>query len=173
MHSTATDRPCSSAPASETTSTDIKVCSPAGPVHSLPSSVGSSPQQLHCILAASPLGCEPGPPLPLHCPSDSAISHGQRTVSSEPGCNKGIIKGRSSRHQNSTELSHWVIAITALLQTWVCFAILPPHSKWICWVIVRKRKRQWPILRPSDLGTKREKILLHCFPLVFLNKNNV
>lgn len=43
-NSTVTDRPCSSAPASETTSTDIKVCFPAGPVQSLPSSVGASPQ---------------------------------------------------------------------------------------------------------------------------------
>lgn len=101
----------------------------------------------------------------------SATDKGQYLQS--PGCNEGILKGHSSWHQNLLELFCWVINVTALLQTRVCFVILPPHSKWIFWVILRKRKRRWPILRPPDWDTKREKAFLHCFLLVFINKNNV
>lgn len=149
-YSTVTARPCSPAPASETTSTDIKVCFPAGPVQSLSSSVGASPQQLHCILGCRHLwGVSLGHPCPSTAPVTvpSATDKGQYLQS--PGCNEGISKGRSSQHQNLTELFCWVIKVTVLLHTWVCFAILPPNSKWICWVILRKRKR-WPIFRPSD-----------------------
>lgn len=39
-----------------------------------------------------PLGCKPRPPLPLHCPRDSAISHRQRTVSAEPRMKRGNFK---------------------------------------------------------------------------------
>lgn len=141
---------------------------------SLPSPVGASPQQLHCILGCSHLwGVSLGHPYPCTAPVTvpSATDKGQYLQS--PGCNEGIWKGHSSWHQNLLELFCWVINVTALLQTRVCFVILPPHSKWICWVILRKRKKGWPILMPSDWDTKREKAFLHCFPLVFINKNNV
>lgn len=135
-------RPCSSAPASETTNTDFKVCFPAGPVQSLPSPVRTSPQQLHCILGCCHLwGVSLGHPSPCTAPVTvtSATDKGQYLQS--PGCNEAILKGHYIQHQNLTELFCWVINVTALLQTWVCFVILPPHSKWICWVLLRKRKK--------------------------------
>lgn len=95
----------------------------------------------------------------------SATDKGQHLQS--PGCNAGILKGCSSQHQNLTELFCWVINVTALLQTWACFVILPPHSKWICWVLLRKRKVWCPILRSSDLDTKREKNIPTLLPSCF------
>lgn len=92
-YSTVTARPCSPAPASETNQhwhQSLFSCRSC-PVPLLICGSITPTAALHPGLQ-TPLGCEPGPPLPFHCPSDSAISHGQRTVSSEPGMQRGNFK---------------------------------------------------------------------------------
>lgn len=101
----------------------------------------------------------------------------RRTVSSEPvmqwGDFKSVLKTASGLIK-IVLLSYYSHNPAPDLR---CFITSSSHSKWIFWVILRNRKRLWPIFRPSALAIKtrpkKKKKKLQHYRLVFLNKNNV
>lgn len=90
----------------------------------------------------APSGRKAGPPLSLHCSDDNAMGYrGGGWCLQSLGCGERILKGCSRWHQDLLILFCWVINITTLLQTWVCFVISSSHPKQICWAISRYREK--------------------------------
>lgn len=134
---------------------------PAGPVRSFPRLWVHRPRRTRprCLPGCSHRwGTRPSHPRPCTAPMTApSVTEGEDDVLRSLGHSEGILKGHSRRHRDLTKLFCWVINVTTPLQTRVCFVISSSHPKRICWAILRNRKRLWPIFRPSDFATKKEK----------------
>lgn len=151
---------CSSAPTSETTSTDTKVLQiSSGPSPCLRGTSSPRHIELHHLL-----GCRQHWDTRLGYPYPCTgwmtvllVRKRRRTVSLEPGMQWGNFKRvlkTASGLIKIVLLSYYSHNPAPDLRR---FIISSSHPKWIWWVILRNRKRLWPIFRPSASASKTRK----------------